>query len=270
MKKSSIYIYLSQRSPKRLAFVSLCLLLPFVAISLSAQEGSEEKQTGSAVGEESDVPNRLVEFSAPFQTDAKKAVWEFNEKVGADLRRLYVLVKNYGAEVAGAQEDFNSIQAKHKKALVRFYRRQNTWAWSLHKENHEKIQALYQKFMLKYKEQTLTLLAEVAEKLASAKLRQSTERGQRGLVVEPGRVYLKHLENSIRLRLAYQQNAIAREMEIRDLPQKAIEHYRLAKTFAIYTLRRMEKDPNRKKELETKYSKDMLDSRGLVANVEKQ
>ena len=251
---------------KRFTFVVLCILGLLVAVSINAQDADTKGGARPSIDKESDVPDNTVEFAAPFQTDAKKAVREFNERMQHDIRRLHVLVKNYGAQVSGAEQELQSVQETHKKALERYYRRQNTWSLNLHQENHKRIQGLYEKFRDRYKEQTLLLLAEISEKLASEKLKQTIERGQRGFMIEPGRVYLKHLKNTVRLRLAYQQNAMAEEMQIRGLPQKAIEHYRLAKMFAIWTLRRMEKDPNRQKELETKYSKDMLDSRGLVAN----
>ena len=268
MKSDNTFTSFLQGSLHYLRFRTFFFVGLLIAMSLGAQETGKGKQDSPMAKEEGDVPDKHIEFAAPFQSDAQKAVREANERLQNDLRRLYVIVKNYGSEVPSSQQDFDAIKDKYKKALIRFYKRQNTWAWDLHKKNREKIRELYGKFMLKYKENTLLLLAELAEKLASEKIEQSTTRGQKTFLVEPGRVYLKHLENSIRLKLAYQQNVIAREMEVKELPQKAIEHYRLAKVFVIHTLRRMEKDPNRQKELDKKYSKDILDSRGLIASKE--
>ena len=112
MKKRNTY-----SSGKNLAYFSLagvCLFALSLVVSLSAQEEGAGKGAASGAKEEKDVPGRHVEFAAPFQTNAKKAVREFNERVQGDLRRLNVLVKNYGSEVPGAQEDFNSIQGKQK------------------------------------------------------------------------------------------------------------------------------------------------------------
>ena len=122
------------------------------------------------------------------------------------------------------------------------------------------IQALYSSFAKEYAEQVKQLITDGSKMLVSSELEQVTKQSKQVPFIE-----LRNLRNSIRIRKAYQQQYTARTMEERALPRKAIDHYRLAKVYAIQAMRSLTIDRNRRLELEAKFRKDLIDARGIAS-----
>ena len=255
--KSNSYIHKEKDARICVSRLMLCCILLF-AFPLSAQErnGNAGNKNGSSQKNIDTAP--LYQFEAQIQ--ARRYARIFRK----DVPQLHILVKNYGNEVPNAQKNYEAVKSDYEKALVRFYRREYTWSLKIHQENYKRIKKLYQSFSEKFKVQVFDLLTEVSRKLAERQLTQAEQWGQDIQKVKLSKGFLKSEETSARLRLAYQQNFLAEDMERQDYHQKAVEHYRLAKLFAIRAIWIMEEEPDRQTALEKKYSKDLLDSRGLL------
>ena len=213
-----------------------------------------------------DIPNKDVEIGEVYQTDAKKESKRFVSAIKKDIRRLYVLIQNYSALVPGSEQQFGKIKTDYKDALIRYYKKQFTWALYIHKKNMKEIQDLYKKFALQYKEKVLKLLAEGSEKIVDAEVKQIEVRGQKGRKFVEGQPYRENSINSNRLRLAFQQNGIGEEMYQKGFYQKAIDHYRLSILYSIRILENLAEEKKLKDEIKSKYRKEKLDSRGLIAS----
>ncbi len=234
-----------------------------LSLGLGAQEKGDIKAS-SQTKVDADVPDRSIEVSDVFQAEAKKGALKYDRKFQRDVQRLHVLVKNFGGDVTNSVQTFGTIKSSYQEALIRYYKQQYTWSFKLYEENDKRIKELYEKFSEKFKIQVIKLLEEGSKKLVERKLTQTFSRGQSGKKVEIARGYQKNLTSADRLKYAYYQNGLASDMDQKKYHNKAIQHYRLAKIFAIRALWSMEDDSSRQIEVEKKYNKDLLDSRGLL------
>lgn len=248
--------------------VLYCLLgYVFLAIpaGISAQESNEAvKETSASSGdpiEVSDSPFNIVEEGAMFQFDALGKVRNYIKKTKQNIKRLYILVENYGDDVPDTKEGYVKLKKVYNKALVYYYQKKYTLSLKLHRANHELINNLYKKFVLNYKKDTLKLLEVAAEKLVDSEEQELNG----GPDSYKAKGELINLQNSFKLRTAYNQFARAEYMELNNLQPQAITHYRLAKAYAIRVLHNLSDNDKSKQEIETKYKKDLYDAQGRIA-----
>ena len=243
----------------------LCVVaLMSVATNVNGQEkkAEEANQVSSSQEEGSGSIQNIFEKGSLFQFDAREKVRNYNKKIKKEIKRLYVLVKNYGSEVSQAESGYEQIKKGYTKALVYYYQRKYSTALRIHRENYSQLNGLYKKFASQYKQTVLKLLEVAAEKLVESEEKELHKGSDR----YKANGELINLRNSFKLRTAYYQLSRAEDMEVNNLQHQAIEHYRLAKRYAIHVLHDLAYDLKSKKEIETKYKKDLDDSNGIVTN----
>ncbi|MCB1326296.1 MAG: hypothetical protein H7A21_06450 [Spirochaetales bacterium] len=176
-----------------------------------------------------------------------------------DIQRLKILVANFEGQVGDAQASFEEIKRLYREAQEQWYRRRFVDSLRLHEECRTKVQALYKQFTDMFKEQVAQLLADCSEQLVNIEFSQSIEPGLESNLNRT----IRH--NSLKLKIAYQQTAIAEDMLRHNRHSDAVTHYRLAKMYAIDVLRDLEQDPARQQEIENEYRVHLLDARGMTA-----
>ncbi len=251
----------AQHSAKRTApgLTFLCvlgLLLIAPVLSLSAQDaaaGGDAKN--GAVDESVSAPERATYLE---RHHAIKRVHQIKDRTLADIKRLKVLVANFGGEVGSAQADFEKIREMYHSAEKERYRRRFVESARLHEDTRKMISDLYKKFTETFQNQTADLLAECAQNMVDAEFAVSGEPGQ-----SPRSSTARIFHSSQKLNIAYQQTAMAEDMIRTDRYDEAITHLRLAKSFAINVLQNLEDSEQKQNEIEKKYKVDLLDARGL-------
>ncbi len=255
---SSIYAVFSSLFKVALVVLICSFSIAFMT-NLSAQEEKSEKEE-KQLATSTSADGTILEQADIFQYDASKMMRSHVKRTKKNIRYLYVLVQNYGDKVSESQKQYESVKNTYAEALQRFYAQQYTFSLKLHYDNEVKIKALYASFAKNYREQVRQLIFEGSRKLVDSEVEQGNNRHKKIPYIE-----LKNLRNSLRMKRAYKEQAAAHRMEDSNLPKEAIDHYRLAKIYAIQAMRSLEQDPARRKELASKYRKDLIDSRGLVS-----
>ena len=219
---------------------------------LLAQEGSETSSNAKTnIHDEVQQDANYLDLFV-----SRKKSQKYNHATKRHLRRLYVLVKNYGSKIPGSEEVFEDVKSIYKQALARFYRREYAASWS---QNLKSIHGLYVNFAEQYKKRVENILADSSQKIVDMELSNILEPGQKHT-----RYIKETLRNTFKLHLAYNRTALAEYMEREKRPGDAIEYYRMAKLFAIQIIRDLEEEPELIKEIEQKYRSDVRDSRGLI------
>lgn len=222
--------------------------------ALFAQDAAAGDQ--AAVDESVSVPERASYLE---RHHAIRRVNQIKDRTLADIKRLKVLVANFGGDIEGSTADFDKIRETYHAAEKERYRRRFVQSAQLHEGTRKLIFELYKKFTEKFKAQTGDLLAECAQNMVDAEFAISGEPGQNT------RSTARIFNSSQKLVIAYQQTAMAEDMSRIERFDEAITHYRLAKSFAINVLQHLEQDEAKKNEIEEKYKVDLLDARGLSA-----
>lgn len=173
-----------------------------------------------------------------------------------DIQRLKILIANFGGQVNGTQQEFEKIRETYKQAEENYYRRQFKKSMDLHTDVNRQVTELYKKFTAHYQEQVAKLLTDCSESMTALDFSRSAEPG---LKQDVTRVIEK---NQFRLRIAYNQLALAESQVREENFHNAINHYRLAKVFAINVLKNSQEDPAKAKELDEKYKVDLTDAQG--------
>ncbi len=239
---------------------TIAVLCTFLAVALlpgavAAQDAAPTGE-GSSGAESVSEPERASYLE---RHHAVRRIGPVRDRTLNDIKRLKILVANFGSEVEGAQGDFEKIKETYHAAERERYRRRYVESMKIHAETREQIQKLYKKFTDKFQNQVAGLLAQCAESMVDAEFAVSSEPGQSnsGMTADIFR-------NAQRLQIAYQQTTLAEDMMDDDRFDEAIVHYRLAKAFAISVLVGLEQDPQKQQELEKKYQVDLLDARGFA------
>ncbi|MCR9144253.1 MAG: hypothetical protein NXI24_18550 [bacterium] len=247
----------TQKSTYRpiLAVLVAALLASGPLFAQDAAAGDAGAAGAGAVDESVSAPERANYLE---RHHAIKRVNQIKGRTLADIKRLKVLVANFGGDVEGAQADFEKIREMYHSAEKERYRRRFVESAKLHENTRQMISDLYKKFTEKFKNQTADLLAECAEIMVDAEFAVSGEPGQSARS-STARIF----HSSQKLNIAYQQTAMAEDMIRTDRFDEAITHLRLAKSFAINVLRSLEDSSQKQDEIEKKYKVDLLDARGL-------
>ena len=182
-----------------------------------------------------------------------------------DIQRLKILIANFGKDVQGTQQDFEKIRETYKQAEENYFRRQFKKSRDLHEDINRQVTEVYKKFTAHYQEQVAKLLTDCSESMTALDFSRSSEPGVKKDVT---RIIEK---NQFRLRIAYNQLALAESQVREENFHNAINHYRLAKVFAINVLKHTQEDPAKAKELEEQYKLDLTDAQGrTLANTEEK
>lgn len=235
----------------------LALVCLFGATGLLAQDAAPDKTPPAGQVDESvSAPERANYLE---RHHAIRRVNQIKGRTLTDIKRLKILVANFGPDVEGAQAEFEKIRELYHSAEKERYRRRFVASARLHEGTRKLILDLYKKFTTKFQDQTAELLAECAENMVDAEFAVSGEPGQS--TGSTARIF----NSSQKLYIAYQQTAMAENMIRTDRFDVAITHYRLAKSFAINVLRNLEDSSQKQNEIEKKYKVDLLDARGLTS-----
>ncbi len=236
----------------RAVFFIVALTVVFITgvVTVEAQQ--------TATGSQSELKHGLLEGSYLDRVVARRKSAEYNLELKRDIRRLYILIANYGNTISGSQDTYNQIKDHYGEALINWHRRRYLESYNAHKEAREKVTDLYWKFAAHYRQQVEVLLEDSSRKLVDAEIAE---------IIEPEQIFksppLHVLRTTFKLRIAYGQTYLAEKMQRVEQPGIAIQHYRLAKIFAIEVLKALELDKGKRKAIEDKYRHDLRDSKGI-------
>lgn len=231
------------------------VLLLFIPLQLSAQEiasNNGEGENGSLA--EPEVANYLDRHRAV------RRVEQLQQMTILDIQRLKILVANFGSEVSDAQGDFEKIKELYRQAQEKWYKRRYVESLNLHNDAREIVVNLFKKISVLYQQDVSEMLDDCSTRLVDAEFSQSLEPGQRNDISKTIAI------SQQKLKIAYQQTALAEDMLRENRYSDAIKHYRLAKIFAIDVIRDLEMDPAKKQEIDTTYRVHLLDSRGIAVD----
>ncbi|MCE9600168.1 MAG: hypothetical protein K8S54_19575 [Spirochaetia bacterium] len=190
--------------------------------------------------------------------NALKGMESLRTDTQKDIRKLSVMVSNFGAEVAGSDGELKSIRDRYEESSIMYYRQMYVKARGKLDEVRVSVSALYKKFNDHYTQRTNAILVEAAKAVSGDELK-----------VQPGSGNETEwstdlIKNQSRLRTAYGHVAIAQDLTRDKRYGDAIDHYRLAKLFGIGLLKGMDEDPARSKAVDDKYRNDIGDASGIV------
>ncbi len=224
-----------------------------VLVALPALVGAQGKKEEGLLKESLIQPEEITDLE---RQHAIKRIDTLRGLTLKDVQRLKILIANFGKDVSGSQQEFDKIRETYKQAEENYYRRQFKKSLDLHVDVNRQVTEVYKKFTAHYQEQVAKLLTDCSESMTSLDFARSAEPGDKNDVL---RVIQK---NQFRLRIAYNQVALAENQIQEENFPNAITHYRLAKVFAIHVLKQSQEDPNKAKELDEKYKVDLTDAQG--------
>lgn len=189
--------------------------------------------------------------------NAIKTAQKMQSQTMRDILKLRTLIANFGDKVDGANKEYENIKSTYKKAQILWYQRLYLKSNDLHKECRGLVNQLYQKFAQMYDKQTSTLLSACSEALVNVEFSQSLEPGKE--------VNYDHLlqKSSYKLNSAFVQLKRASIQQNNERFETAISHFRLAKLYAIQVLKDLETNPEKRKQMDVKYTTDVQDARGF-------
>ncbi len=227
------------RSVLKLFSIVLVILLSF---SLIAQQGEEQTTTTTSGQEE--TPEGMDEAQLNPETQYSTAdrpednyLARFHaldkiyklEKENLDLIfTLNVIKENFKGEESEWEQQYEDVFDGYKTAMDYYYRRKIIYAAVKLEENKKHINELYKLISDKYREDALTMLNLCADNILQLSLQASTASNPNSN---------KKLFNQItRLRVAYGQMDDAEEARVKRLYNTSVQHYRVAKAYAIAIL----------------------------------
>lgn len=233
-----------------LAFSVLVFILPGIPVST-------QNLTHSDLDLYQPEPNRYLD-----RHRAARRIDSQRQQTATDLRKLGGLVANYGAEVSEAREKYDSIRERYTRSLELYYSQDLIEASELLDEVRDDSRELYLDFIEYYRETTTEILQEASENIVRHEMTAAA--GQR----PSGRTSsLRH--NSQRLRLAHQQARNAEEMIRADRPDRAIDHFRIARVYGIRVIADLQENAEERANIEDKYQKELEDA-GILSNTREE
>lgn len=238
---------------KHLLSISVFLL---TIVGLGAQAPATTPATATPAAET--ATHDEAEDNYLDRQNALKGMDSLRTETQKDIRKLSVMVSNFGSEVAGSDGELKSIRDRYEETSVLYYRQLYVKARGKLDEVRVSVQALYKKFNEHYTQRTNAILIEAAKAVSGDELK-----------VQPGSGNETEwstdlIKNQSRLRTAYGHVATAQELTRDKRYGDAIDHYRLAKLFGISLLRGMDEDPQRSKAVDDKYRNDLGDAVGTM------
>lgn len=190
------------------------------------------------------------------RVNAIKGLDNLRAETQRDIRKLTILVQNFGAEVAGSDAELKKIRDQYEESTVLFYKQQYVQSRKIVDETRGQISELFKKFSENMAKRTDAILDECAKSVSAQELTPTSGGGNEtewssDLIM-----------NQSRLRTAYAHVAEARSL-VRDKRfGDSIDHYRLAKLFGVQLLKGREEDPAKQKAIEEKFKQDYMDAMG--------
>jgi len=187
---------------------------------------------------------------------ALKGIDVLRAETQRDIRKLSVLVQNFGAEVPGADAELKKLRDSYEEASILFYRQQYVQARKVVDQVRTGTSELFKKFSENMAKRTDAILEDCAKSVSAQELTPTSGGGNEtewstGLIM-----------NQSRLRTAYAHVAEAKNL-VRDKRYgESIDHYRLAKLFGVLLLKNNEEDVAKQKAIEEKYKSDYQDAMG--------
>lgn len=239
------------------ALLSALAFAPAAAQTVASGNGSEAGGGAAALRPEvGSILDRQI---------AQQEVEVLKERNLRDIRRLAILVNNY-ADVEGAKADFEKLKEAYRKSMESYYLRRYISAQQGHREAAALADALYKKFTERFQRQLSEILTQCSRQIVDVQMAQSIEPGQ-----QPAREERRRVEGSaLKIELSYRQSAIANDLIQDDRFDAAIEHLRIARSYAIGALADMQADPAKRAEIRQRYRVDLLDAQGLTADTAAQ
>lgn len=174
--------------------------------------------------------------------------------ISRNLDQIYllkVIVGNFSDK--GWKEDYDKVYAEYKKALDFYYKRNIIYSRVELENNRKHINDLLKKISDDYKQTTLKMLEECAEKILMLNLDASTKS-------DPNK-YRELQQNEMRLHIAYGQfdDAVSSATSLNY--ETSLYHFRVAKTYGIRILEDLNED---QKKVSDTYKKDKADNMNRI------
>jgi hypothetical protein len=242
------------RRPPLIAAWLITSILPFALFS-------QERPTAQPPSTESPLPQKPEE-SVTTYLDRQIAL-RSNESIKTQIKRdillLYRLSKNFGKEVQNSDQTLAHIRDLYRQGMEHYYRGEAILAKRSLDEARVISLGLFKKFSEHFGKQISELLSTCSESMVNKEMESSLDPGN-------GRISDALIENHYKLKIAYAQTATAEALIRDDRYDTAIDHYRIAKIYAVRILKDLEMDANKKAALEEKYRVDLIDAVGGVAD----
>lgn len=220
-----------------LLLVSLCLVLGIPA-KIEAQPANTT--------DHSDPVDEPVGSDYLDRHLAAKNIVPLKRSVELDIRRLGILVKYLGKDVATSEKEYADVAAIYRKAIESYYGGDALEAYRHLMASHVRAFELYKKFSEVYRTKTVQMATEITQQIA-------------GIETDPnaGSSYFEIAEATHRLAIVRNQIKLGDEMIRFRRPDQAIIQYKNARLMTILTSYHLERDPAKRKDILKKYEADL-------------
>lgn len=239
-------------APRFRILLASALFLAFSALAAQGQPADKPKTEPAKPQGEPEVEYSYIE-----ENRATQVIDNLREDVRNDVRRLHILVANYGAQVPNADKDFAEVKVSYRNGLDRYYSRKYAASAAALEKSHKQANDLFKKFATIYRDQLQKILSECSDAMVSQELSGVTDTAQQSTTS-----VTTLFKSSVKLKIAHGQLNFGDDMMRDQRYDAAIEHFRLAKLFAIHFLRSVESDMAKQKAIEDKYKVDLMDASG--------
>ena len=232
-------------------YLVFAFLISAAVSAQGTQPGTPAATTPAASQEDPHNADNYLE-----KQTALKGIDQARSEQQKDIRKLTVIVANYGAAVAGSDAELKKIKDLYEESSVLYYRQQYVKSRETLNQAKTQTSELYKKFDDMYAKQTDELMIQCAKAVANL---ETTQTPGGGNAPEWSTALIL---NQSRLRTAFGHVVIAQDLNREKRYDDAIDHYRLAKLFGIGLLRGLEEDPQKAKAIDDKYKIDLQDATG--------
>ena len=218
---------------------------------------SQTADTKPATSYDYDHPERRVVT----YLDVDHAIRNINSQkaqVMQDIVRLNKIIVNFNGKIQGADADYKKIKDSYQKGIDLYYRREYIDSSYALKDTRKMTLELYKKFSDHFQVQVGELLNSCSESMVNHELKNLPGENKDQISIDD----LK--QNQYRLRIAYNQIYLANQMTRDNRYDAAIDHFRLAKLYAINVLKNLETDASKKAAMDKQYEADIIDAMGGV------
>ncbi|TGJ98935.1 hypothetical protein EHQ53_10915 [Leptospira langatensis] len=239
--------------PRIIAILSCLVLFTYGVTAQNKPAAGDGKGTtlGSAAEDPKYQGDYLEEFHFARTLDSTQ------NKLKGDLGALEVVVKNFGSQVQGSQQDFDGIWKKYNEAYRYSLMRKYVVAGRKMRETEDETNKLYGKFSDLYNQKVDQLLGECADAIVAIEQKQGPGNAAKGA---GGREISL---NQHKLQIAYYQFIQAERMRRDSRFKDSLMHLRIAKEYGISILSKL-KTEEESKNVREKYKIDLSDNRNMV------
>ncbi|EQA38743.1 hypothetical protein LEP1GSC047_2263 [Leptospira inadai serovar Lyme str. 10] len=239
--------------PMKLAVLGFLLATSYGVIAQNKPQANDSKtaELASVADDPKYQGDYLEEFHYARTLDSTQT------RLKHDLAALQIVVKNFGSQVQGSQEEFDSIWKKYNEAYKFYLMRKYVVSGRKTKETELATNKLYGKFSDLYNQKVDQLLGECADTIVGVEQKQAPADAAKG---NAGRDIS---QNHHKLQIAYYEYIQAERMRKDSRFKDSLVHLRLAKEYGISILSRL-KPEEESKTVREKYKVDLSDNRNLI------